>query len=1310
MAPLDDDVAGYQGLPGSAQIASMGDSSGGGGGESAASSGVFTAVAAKRQVTPITTEGTFDDIDRLAAERNGSGETATTAAAASKGYSARLQEFLSPKSNRGQKAPSEMTVGTRAFNEDDKPSAYARVSSYRKEHPKRCCAIVCCALLCVLLIVVVAVVVGVLLPIADSTLKEGTTVSELFNVCNEKSIPFKVNSVMVNPGGVGGQMQPFGLAFDVEGKRLAKATMPGFEFTTGEQPIELESTLEVVDELALADVMNRFFADEPLIIDVVADVTVKVLGLPVSTQLNVPVFLNTTEEQKQAKKEAGGSAKLKALKVTDSRADLLAALVKMLFNQTSKQIVLSMPDTAVDIYHVGARVANATVAANRLAFGLNPWSVSAAINAENVSASGALAGHFINDESFEVELRGAEFADRACFLQRLLTDHIRIKIPFEAKPQASGSSLKLERLALTAIGARNIDLTLDMQTVLDFEVEGSIPPFAMEVLRDNKTMLASIEVGAFPFQVTKASAPIAVVVGDPRATFNAGFDLFQNKRVSALVRGRSGAGATVFERVLNALSFVLTANEQQTMAMMSTTEIVLKKLLLLDANATTVSARIDVDLPALFEFDVVANVRGIFVEVLHNAGVAARLRFDVNADLPKSFSTLLGAEVPDPRTTASFASDLIDGKVRSVRLRGRPQFENIVGEMLQFLDTAFELGAVNTSTGDSSFAFDAVDVGTFEAQSVSVVAKLRLDESLRLETDVPLPTAIVAVSRNNFELVRAGFQVDVLNNVVTARLNVTVTDAPRTGQLVGDLINAGPNDKVVVFIAGVAGQGNVIGTVLSFMKFNFTLAEGKPPNVMQQVSNAREAVTIDRLDLVSGLNYRARFVVAMSLLDNVVNVVLPPVEVEVGIGSVQRVYVFGLEEFTLRRGATSAQIKFYISAPSQADVNNGLNLLLGESAPNIVLRGAAASTVPGAPTNNLLQRVLAQFRTNFALTDDKKPHAMTVDGGVLPSFTIVVKKSSRDSITVGLSLKLDMPDFVTFPISLGDVKADIITQGAVIVQLVKPALRFTPGSNNLTLDVTLTAVNNRKAMEAAASALALGTGFAATITGELGGPTVNVPVGLRYDFTIPPDAAGGDSSFVECVEMAKMTISGFSTIIGGTCSVDLDLVAFMRNPLPFAITLRTLYYRAEMDDTDGALCAFGSCFYSPKNDVLIGIVDVKATGGGMGKLPQVMAPATTVGINQFLNGATAGGQGSWNEVCARLGSAFILNNDLFIDIEQGVAQILIDGPQNSVPPNSAFEIAISFNLKRFFIDKEEKRPCDVRIAEKRRLKAAMMQK
>jgi len=1240
-APDDSDLAGYQGIP--------------------------AAAVPTTPVMQLTELSTFDDIDRAAAAREAAQPpsataTGTTMGGTLAGYSARLQQFLAPKAKQAGGADG-LAIGTRQFTEDDSPSAYARVKGYRERHPRRCCAIICAALCCIGLIVVVAVVVAVLLPIADSTLVEGTTVSEIFDACDPNAIPFQVNSVMFNPGGIGGQMQEFGLSFDVDGKRLATAQMPGFDFGTGENPIALKGTLQVTDELALADTMNRFFADVPLIVDVVADVTVKVLGIPISTQLNVPVFLNTTEEEKAQQREQGGRAKLKSLKVTDSSTQVLSALVQMLFNQTSKQIVIALPDVAVDIYHLDARVANATVLKNRLAFGLNPWTVTANINAANVTQSGQLAGSFINDAAFDVLLRGAEFADRSCFLQRMLTDHIRIAIPFFEKKVKTPSALALERLALTDIGRRNIDLTLDMATTLGFEVEGSIPPFAMEVLRDNVTMLAAIEVGAFPFMTTKASAPISIVIAQPRATFDAGFDAFQNKKLSALVRGRSGAGATVFERVLNALQFVLTINDEMQTAMMSTTDIVLKKLLLLDANATALRARIDVELPELFEFDVVADVRGIFVEVLHSTGaIAARLRFDVNANLPTSFSTLLVADVPDPRATAAFASDVIDGKLSRVRLRGRPQFENIVGEMLQFLDTAFELGSFNTSAGgaSSSFSFDAVDVGTFEAQSVGVVAKLRLDESLRLETDVPLPTAVIAVSRGAAELIRAGFQIDVLNNVVTARLNVTVTDAPRSGQLVGDLINAGPTDKVEIFVSGVAGQGNVIGTVLSHMRFNVTLADGMPPNVTERVQNAQDAISIDRLDLVSGLNYRARFEVAMTLVGNVVNVAVPPVEVEVGIGSVARVFVFGLEEFALRRGATSAKVKFYISAPSQADVNAGLNLLLGEKAPNIVLRGAAASTVVAAPTNNLLQRVLAQFRTNFALTDDKKPTTTVVDNGVLPSFTITVKDSSPNVLTVSLGLPIDMPSFVSFPISLGDVKAEITTQNAVIVMVDKPNLRFGPGRNNLTLDVTLTAANSRAAMETAASALALGTGFAATLTGSLGGASVQPPVGLRYDFVIPPDAAGGDSSFVECVEVGKMEIAGLSAIVGGTCSVDLDFKAFMRNPLPFAIVLNTLFYRAEMDDRDGALCAFGACVFSPKNDVLIGVVDVRATGGGGGKLPIKLGPSMTIPVDQFLDGSTAGGQGSWNEVCARLGSAFILNNDLFLDVEQGKANLNIE--------------------------------------------------
>jgi hypothetical protein len=1258
----NDNVAAYQGLPASAS---------GGSSVGAVGGTTMTPVANARQLD-------LDEIDSLAAQRN----PTPAAEPAQKGYSARIMELLAPRARAKTELP------TRAFNDDDKPSAYARVRNYSEQHPRRCFAIVCCTLCCILLIVLVALAVGLLLPITDSSLQEGATVTELIDMCNEKAISFRVNTVLNNPGSVGGTMHDFDMAFDVDGRRLAAARMPGFVFEAGDgQPITLESTLEVRDEEALADTLNRFFRDDPIVVDVIADVTVSVLGLPVSTQLKQQIFLNTTEEEKQAKREAGGSAKLKSLKVTESTADILAALVHMLFNQTSKLVIVNMPQTQVDIYHIGQRVANASVAPNRLAFGLNPWEVTALINPANVSASGALAGHFINDEAFDVTLRGAENADRACFFQRLLTERIEIKIPFEEKKGGnSTSSLALDRLALQAVGARNIDLLFDVRTVLGFQIEGNVPQFTLEVLRNGTMPLGQIGVAAFPFLVDRASAPISVLVSDPRAAFDAAFALFRNEFVSLLVRGRSGAGATVFDRVLAALSFTLEANKMLTEPTMSDTEVAIKRLLLQDADATSLRARVDVSLPALFSFGVVAKVGGIFVEIIHQNKPATRLRFDIDANLPDSFSTLIAAEVVDARTTADFASALLDGNVKALRLRGRPMFENVIGEMLQFLDTSFDVGAVSTSA-DTSFQFDALDVGTFESSSVAVSAKIRLSDALRIETEVPLPTATLAFLRARNELLRAAFQIEVLNNVVTVRLNVSVTDAPKCGTLLGDLINAGPTDRVVVTISGVSGTGNVIGTVLSFMQFNITLADGMPPpSVGAAASMAQQTVTIQSVDLVGNLNYRAHFVVPMLLQSNVVNLAMPQVELAVSIGGVPRVFLVGLEEFTLRRGALNTALKFYIAVPTQAAVNSGLNTLLGDAAPNIVLAGSAP--VVGTPTDNLLQRVLAQFSTQFVLSDDKKPKAMTVDGGVVPVFQMAIKSSTRDTLLVDVSLKLTMPDFVTFPITFGDLNADVLVQNAVVVNVKKTDLRLGQGVNDLHLDVLVTAVNNRRALETAASAVALGTGFAASVVGQLGGPRLNVPVGLRYDFTLPPDAAGEDSSFVECVDMAKMELSGLSTIVGGTCSVSLDLVAFMRNPLPFAIHLQSLQYVAEFDDLDGAFC-FGGCVFPPKNNVLIGTVNVK---------PMVLLPSsTTKPVNQFLDGSSAGGQGSWNEVCGRLASAFILNNDLKIDIERGIANLFIE----------QFNIDISFSLPKFFIDKNEKRDCSVRIAEKRAMKNKM---
>ena len=129
---------------------------------------------------------------------------------------------------------------------------------------------------------------------------------------------------------------------------------------------------------------------------------------------------------------------------------------------------------------------------------------------------------------------------------------------------------------------------------------------------------------------------------------------------------------------------------------------------------------------------------------------------------------------------------------------------------------------------------------------------------------------------------------------------------------------------------------------------------------------------------------------------------------------------------------------------------------------------------------------------------------------------------------------------------------------AVIVSVLKPDFVLRGGDNELHFTVHLTAVNSRAAMEAAVTSYTMGTGLAAALSGSLGGARFDVPVGLEYNFNVPPDAGGEETSFVECVDINDIVLSDASTFVTGSCSVSFKLEAFMQNPLPFDVVLRDL--------------------------------------------------------------------------------------------------------------------------------------------------------
>jgi len=274
---------------------------------------------------------------------------------------------------------------------------------------------------------------------------------------------------------------------------------------------------------------------------------------------------------------------------------------------------------------------------------------------------------------------------------------------------------------------------------------------------------------------------------------------------------------------------------------------------------------------------------------------------------------------------------------------------------------------------------------------------------------------------------------------------------------------------------------------------------------------------------------------------------------------------------------------------------------------------------------------------------------------------------------------------ISFPINLGDLNASVVYTGAVILEVLLPNAMITGGMNNIHIQVIATALNNRIALEAAISAFALGSEFDASVHGQLGGPMLDSPVYLEYDFTLPAMAGGGMSStsFIACVDLDSKSISGLSSFVSGDCSINMNLTVWMNNPLQFEMTLLSLNYFVTFNDPTGSFCAFGECIYSARSNILLGTVTVKPNA--------MLLSQKLVGVNQLLDGSTAGGMGAWNEVCGRVADLYELKNQLHIDIRGGVAGIQIQ----------TFVVDINFHLFNYFVDATNTETCTQKFAMER---------
>lgn len=201
-------------------------------------------------------------------------------------------------------------------------------------------------------------------------------------------------------------------------------------------------------------------------------------------------------------------------------------------------------------------------------------------------------------------------------------------------------------------------------------------------------------------------------------------------------------------------------------------------------------------------------------------------------------------------------------------------------------------------------------------------------------------------------------------------------------------------------------------------------------------------------------------------------------------------------------------------------------------------------------------------------------------------------------------------------------------------------------------------------METAVKSYVFGTaGLTLSLTGSLSNSSWLAPIQLSYTFTFPKLPGGKGSTPIKCFKSEKPDIQT-SGVLFGNCLINIKASLYMTSPVPFDLSCSGADFTIYFDDPTG----INLLGYSGKNNILFGksvnvFAPVKTlTEGGLVKIPI------------SVNGVAGSG---WNEVCARAANLFYLNNDLAVNIREGIASFKI---QN-------FIFSLLFELNNLVVDK-----------------------
>jgi hypothetical protein len=625
----------------------------------------------------------------------------------------------------------------------------------------------------------------------------------------------------------------------------------------------------------------------------------------------------------------------------------------------------------------------------------------------------------------------------------------------------------------------------------------------------------------------------------------------------------------------------------------------------------------------------------------------------------------------------------------------------IINELVFAVPFLVNLSDTAPKTSDLMLSQLRVHVNDFDSQ------RLCADVTTSMEGASFLDDGLV-ISANVTNLEASFVRTETSDYLGDAKINVTVAGPNITAHVCSRNLSATPlvriiedtiNDvtSVTVIASGtlkITPASSILTRVLQYVNYTKTFVDA--PIVGLPVS---KHFYLQSLQNAGGRGSVAHMLVRYQLRGNkYIDLDTPNIGLTVSAGADQLVSVRVLP-VTLVRGNHTQEFEVLLDVGDIDKVGRVADRVLDGVTMPFTVSGARFASLTaniqafGRGTalearDTMLTPILGVWR--HTVTFDK-PTTTPVDGddAVIPRFDFNLRPgSSQYTLKLRLALNLTMPasfvklvfgnlDFTMSP--PGATRYEffrVTTENAVVLQ---------PGLNQIAFLLDVVASPNDGTLKALQDAIfkvvATPDPVSVSLVGHVspisspGGidPEHEPPFTVLYDFVLPRGGAGNSTSVMLCQDNPIVNINyDASSLLHGTCSVDISMLTWFRNPIAIPVAIKQLHFSLQFDDPDGAFPHLG-IYGSPKYNIVLGEENENALNFTLDSYG--ISP-----LNVVVKHPTSDPNG-WHETCLRAASQYYIDNTLVVRLQNGWAMIVVD---------KVFQLPIFFANVSFAIDKNVK--------------------